>query len=39
MTLWSTALGARAAYVTRLRQDTGQPVSATLLRVAALSRG
>ena len=34
LTLWSTALGARSAYVTRLRQDAGTPVRATLLRVA-----
>jgi hypothetical protein len=33
VTLWSTALAARSAYVTRLRQDTDQPVRATLLRV------
>jgi hypothetical protein len=32
-TLWSTALGRDAAYVTRLRQDTGKPVLASLLRV------
>jgi hypothetical protein len=32
-TLWSTALDASAAYVTRLRQDTGEPVRATLLRI------
>jgi hypothetical protein len=34
ITLWSTALAADAAYVTRLRQDTGQPLKATLLRIA-----
>ena len=34
ITLWSTALTADAAYVTRLRQDTGKPLSATLLRIA-----
>jgi hypothetical protein len=34
VTLWSTALAADAAYVTRLRQDTGRPVTATLLRIA-----
>jgi hypothetical protein len=33
-TLWTTALGPRAAYVTRLRQYTGKPVRAALLRVA-----
>jgi hypothetical protein len=33
VTLWSTALAAGSAYVTRLRQDRGQPVRATLLRV------
>jgi len=33
LTLWSTALGPRSAFVTRLRQDAGQPVRATLLRV------
>ena len=33
VTLWSTALSAGSAYVTRLRQDTDQPVRATLLRV------
>jgi len=32
-TLWSTALGPADAYVTRLRQDAGTPVRATLLRV------
>jgi hypothetical protein len=32
-TLWTTALGPRAAYVTRLRQYTGKPVRAALLRV------
>jgi hypothetical protein len=34
LTLWTTALTADAAYVTRLRQDTGKPLKATLLRVA-----
>ena len=34
ITLWSTALAADAAYVTRLRQDTGKPLGATLLRIA-----
>jgi hypothetical protein len=34
LTLWTTALTANAAYVTRLRQDTGKPLEATLLRVA-----
>ena len=33
MTLWSTALAPGSAFVTRLRQDTGKPVKATLLRV------
>jgi hypothetical protein len=33
-TLWTTALAPGAAYVTRLRQRTGKPVRATLLRVA-----
>jgi hypothetical protein len=33
VTLWSTALGPGSAFVTRLRQDTGKPVRATLLRV------
>jgi hypothetical protein len=33
LTLWSTALGPDAAYVTRLRQDAGRPVRAALLRV------
>jgi hypothetical protein len=33
-TLWTTAVSPNAAYVTRLRQLTGKPVSATLLRVA-----
>ncbi|MEA2311224.1 MAG: hypothetical protein QOE28_1192 [Solirubrobacteraceae bacterium] len=33
-TLWSTALTAGAAYVTRLRQLAGHPVRATLLRVS-----
>ena len=32
-TLWTTALAADAAYVTRLRQRTGRPVTAVLLRV------
>ena len=32
-TLWTTALGEREAYVTRLRQDAGRPVTATLLRI------
>jgi hypothetical protein len=32
-TLWSTALAADAAYVTRLTQRRGRPVVATLLRV------
>ena len=32
-TLWTTALGPHDAYVTRLRQDAGEPVRATLLRV------
>jgi hypothetical protein len=32
-TLWTTALGPHAAYVTRLRQRPGVPVAATLLRV------
>jgi hypothetical protein len=34
LTLWTTALTADAAFVTRLRQDTGRPVRATVLRVA-----
>jgi hypothetical protein len=34
ITLWTTALAADAAYVTRLRQDTGKPLAATLLRIA-----
>ena len=34
ITLWSTALAADAAYVTRLRQDPGKPMKATLLRIA-----
>jgi hypothetical protein len=34
VTLWTTALASGSAFVTRLRQDTGQPVRATLLRVA-----
>jgi hypothetical protein len=33
VTLWSTALSSGSAFVTRLRQDTGKPLSATLLRV------
>jgi hypothetical protein len=33
VTLWSTALAADAAFVTRLTQRRGQPVVATLLRV------
>jgi hypothetical protein len=33
VTLWSTALAAGSAFVTRLRQDRGEPVRATLLRV------
>jgi hypothetical protein len=33
VTLWSTALASGSAYVTRLRQDSGKPVRATLLRV------
>ena len=37
VTLWSTALSAGSAFVTRLRQDKGQPVRATLLRVPRLS--
>jgi hypothetical protein len=32
-TLWTTALAADAAYVTRLRQESGQPPVAELLRV------
>jgi hypothetical protein len=32
-TLWTTALSARAAYVTSLRQLAGQPVQAAVLRV------
>jgi hypothetical protein len=32
-TLWTTALGADVAYVTRLRQEAGRPVVAELLRV------
>ena len=32
-TLWTTALSARSAYVTRLRQVTGHPVKAVVLRV------
>ena len=34
ITLWTTALTADTAFVTRLRQDTGKPMKATLLRVA-----
>jgi hypothetical protein len=34
VTLWSTALASGSAYVTRLRQDAGKPLRATLLRVA-----
>jgi hypothetical protein len=33
VTLWSTALSSGSAYVTSLRQDTGKPLRATLLRV------
>jgi hypothetical protein len=33
-TLWTTALAADAAYVTRLRQRTGKPVQPALLRLA-----
>jgi hypothetical protein len=33
-TLWTTAIAPGVAYVTRLRQLTGQPVAATLLRVS-----
>jgi hypothetical protein len=33
-TLWTTALSPTAAYVTRLRQLTGRPVTGTLLRVS-----
>jgi hypothetical protein len=33
-TLWTTALSANAAYVTRLRQLTGHPVQTVVLRVA-----
>jgi hypothetical protein len=33
VTLWSTALSSGSAFVTRLRQDTGKPLRATLLRV------
>jgi hypothetical protein len=33
LTLWSTALSRNSAFVTRLRQNAGQPVKATLLRV------
>jgi hypothetical protein len=32
-TLWTTALGPGAAYVTRLRQRTGKPTRAVILRV------
>jgi hypothetical protein len=32
-TLWTTALSAEAAYVTRLRQVVGHPVLAVVLRV------
>jgi hypothetical protein len=32
-TLWTTALGAEAAYVTRLRQVSGKPLVAEILRV------
>jgi hypothetical protein len=32
-TLWTTALGEDAAYVTRLRQISGQPLVAEILRV------
>lgn len=32
-TLWGTALTARAAFVTRLRQVTGRPTTATVLRI------
>jgi hypothetical protein len=32
-TLWTTALAADAAYVTRLRQLDGKPVVAEILRV------
>ena len=32
-TLWTTALGADAAYVTRLRQISGKPLVAEILRV------
>jgi hypothetical protein len=33
VTLWSTALASGSAFVTRLRQDSGKPLRATLLRV------
>ena len=33
-TLWTTAISPGVAYVTRLRQLTGKPVAATLLRVS-----
>jgi hypothetical protein len=33
-TLWTTALSAHAAYVTRLRQLAGRPVQAAVLRVS-----
>jgi hypothetical protein len=33
-TLWTTAIASDVAYVTRLRQLTGKPVVATLLRVS-----
>jgi hypothetical protein len=33
LTLWSTALGPDSAFVTRLRQNAGRPLTATLLRV------
>jgi hypothetical protein len=33
-TLWSTALGPDAAFVTRLRQKSGSPMRPTLLRIA-----
>jgi hypothetical protein len=32
-TLWTTALAADAAYVTRLRQVSGQPLATEILRV------
>jgi hypothetical protein len=37
-TLWTTAIAPGTAYVTRLRQRTGQPVKATLLRVSLARR-